>query len=281
MVTMATWEDGPEYAPLVRPDAFTEPTIPPLSSTPPVEQLAAAAPRERPAFADPRDSVAPLESLIPPIEVRRDPAEPFDVVTTALTSADSAWGAAHWTRPPGPAADSWTAAPPDLHSSPGPPPNEPLVAAAGPVSTTNGFPAPGTPAWFTPPAPPRPVPSTPVTAKHVLDGITPGVYISLAIGGFVYLLSPIMLGVAFALSSRMAVGKDHGRRAFSTAFFVVGFLAVVGVLNIPASFGAWWSFVGLWSLLICWLVLIALALIVRADLQRRATGQAPPPSPWG
>jgi len=27
MVTMATWEDGPEYAPLARPDAFTEPTI--------------------------------------------------------------------------------------------------------------------------------------------------------------------------------------------------------------------------------------------------------------
>jgi len=120
-----------------------------------------------------------------------------------------------------------------------------------------------------------------VTAKHVLNAITPGVYISLAIGGFVYLLSPVMLGVAFALSTRMAVGRDHGRPAFTLAFFVVGFLAVVGVLNIPASFGDWWSFVGLWSLLICWLVLIALALIVRAELQRRAAGQPPPPSPWG
>ena len=78
MVTMATWEDGPEYAPLVRPDAFTEPTIPPLSSTPPVEQLAAAAPKERPAFADPRDSVAPLERLIPPIEVRHPSPQPED-----------------------------------------------------------------------------------------------------------------------------------------------------------------------------------------------------------
>ncbi len=107
MVTMATWEDGPEYAPLVRPDAFTEPTISPLSSAPPVEQLAAAVPNERPAFADPRESVAPLESLVPPIEAPRDPAEPFDVVTTALTSADSAWGAAHWARPSAPMADSW------------------------------------------------------------------------------------------------------------------------------------------------------------------------------
>jgi hypothetical protein len=120
-----------------------------------------------------------------------------------------------------------------------------------------------------------------VTAKHVLDAITPGVYISLAIGGFVYLLSPIMLGVAFALASRMPVGREPGRRAFTTAFFVVGFVAVVGILNIPTSFGDWWSFVGVWSLIICWLVLIALALIVRAELQRRAAGERPPASPWG
>jgi hypothetical protein len=281
MVTMATWEDGPEYAPLVRPDAFTEPTISPLSSAPPVEHLAAAVPNERPAFADPRESVAPLESLVPPIEAPRDPAEPFDVVTTALTSADSAWGAAHWARPSAPMAGSWDSARWDPHMSPEPPPNEPLTPAAGPVPTTSGFPAPGTPAWFTTQGSPQPVPSTPVTAKHVLDAITPGVYISLAIGGFVYLLAPIMLGIAFALSSRMAVGKEHVRRAFTTAFFVVGFLAVVGILNFPASFGDWWSFVGVWSLIICWLVLIAVALIVRAELQRRAAGQPPPPSPWG
>ena len=281
MVTMATWEDGPEYAPLVRPDAFTEPTISPLSSAPPVDQLAAAAPKERPAFADPRDAVAPLESLIPPIDAPRDPAEPFDVVTTALTSADSAWGAAHWARPSVPVAGSWPAAPSGSQASPGPPPTDPLIPAAGPAPTANGFPAPGTPAWFTPPEVPQPVPRTSVTAKHVLDAITPGVCISLAIGGFVYLLSPIMLGVAFALASRMPVGREPGRRAFTTAFFVVGFVAVVGILNIPTSFGDWWSFVGVWSLIICWLVLIALALIVRAELQRRAAGERPPASPWG
>jgi hypothetical protein len=280
MVTMATWEDGPEYAPLVRPDGFAEPTTAPLSSAPAVEQPAAAAPKERPTFADPSDAVAPLESLIPPVDAPRDPAEPFAVVTTALTSADSAWGAAHWARPSRPMTGSWAASPSDSQPPPQPLPNEPLMPAAGRVPTTNGFPAPGSPAWFTPPAVPQPVPNTPVTAKHVLEAITPGVYISLAIGGFVYLLAPIMLGVAFALSSRMAVGGEQGRRAFATAFFVVGFFAVVGVLNIPTSFGDWWSFVGVWSLIICWLVLIAIALIVRAELQRRAAGQPPPPSPW-
>ena len=241
----------------------------------PGEQLAAGAPKERPAFADPRDSVAPLGSLIPPIEAPRDPAEPFNVVTTALTSAESAWGAVHWARPSGPVAGSWApAAPSDLHASPGPPPNEPLIPAAGPVPTTNGFPAPGTPAWFTPPERlPQPVPSTPVTAKNVLDAITPGVYISLAIGGFVYLLAPSCSASRSRSPAGWRLPRTTGVAPSPMAFFVVGFLAVVGVLNIPASFGDWWSFVGVWSLIICWLVLIALALIVRAELDRRAAGR--------
>ena len=294
MVAMATWEDGPEYAPLVRPDAFNEPTTPPLSVVPAVEQPAAAARKERPNFADPADPVAPLEHLVPPIDAPRDPAVPFNVVTTALTSADSAWGAAHWARQSSPAGGAWPAFPSDpaggpwpasppsgQDGSPWPVPTQPLIPAAGPASTANGFPAPGTAAWFTPPPSPQPASNTPVTAKRVLDAVTPGVYITLAIGGLVYLISPIMLAVAFALSSRMEVAAQHARRAFVTAFFVVGFFAVVGILNIPASFGDWWSSVGLWSLIICWLVLLAVSLSVYSELKRRVADQPPPRAPWG
>lgn len=289
---MATWKDGPEYAPLVRPDAFAEPTTPPLSAAPSVEQPSAA-PKERPAFAAPAAPVAPLERLVPPIEAPRDPAEPFEVVTTALTSADSAWGAAHWARPSGPPTGQWPASPVPAVPGPGPAPEsardasqwpaptEPLIPTAGPTPSANGFPAPGTAAWFTPPPFPQPVPDTQVTIKHVLNAVTPGVYISLAIGGLVYLVSPIMLGVAFALSSRMEVGVPQARRAFMSGFFVLGFVAVLGVLNIPASFADWWSSVGLWSLIICWLVLLAVSLIARGELKRRAAEQSRPPSPWG
>ena len=293
MVAMATWEDGPEYAPLVRPDAFNEPTTSPLSVAPAVEQPAAAAPKERPGFTEPTEPVAPLEQLVPPIDAPRDPALPFDVVTTALTSADSAWGSAHWARqsspaggpwppsPSDPAGGQWPASPSGQDASPWPVPTEPLIPAAGPPPTANGFPAPGTAAWFTPPPLPQPVSNTPVTAKQVLEAVTPGVYITLAIGGLVYLISPIMLAVAFALSSRMEVGAQHARRALITASFVVGFFAVVGVLNAPASFGDWWSSVGLWSLIICWLVLLAISLSVHSELKRRAADQAPPRAPWG
>ena len=290
MVAMATWEDGPEYAPLVRPDQFNEPTTSPLSVAPAVEQPAAAAPKERPVFADPARPVVPLEHLVPPIEAPRDPAVPFDVVTTALTSADSAWGAAHWARQSSPAGGPWPASPSDPaggpwpaspsghDASPWPVPTEPL--AAGPPPTANGFPAPGTAAWFTPPPLPQPGSNAPVTAKQVLDAVTPGVYITLAIGGLVYLISPIMLAVAFALSSRMEVGAQHARRAFITALSVVGFFAVLGVLNAPASFGDWWSSVGLWSMIICWLVLLAVSLSAHSELKRRAADQPPPRAPW-
>ena len=292
MVAMATWEDGPEYAPLVRPDQFNEPTTSPLSVAPAVEQPAAAAPKERPIFADPARPVVPLEHLVPPIEAPRDPAVPFDVVTTALTSADSAWGAAHWARQSSPAGGPWPASPSDpaggpwlaspsgQDASPWPVPTEPLIPAAGPPPTANGFPAPGTAAWFTPPPLPQPGSNAPVTAKQVLDAVTPGVYITLAIGGLVYLISPIMLAVAFALSSRMEVGAQHARRAFITALSVVGFFAVLGVLNAPASFGDWWSSVGLWSMIICWLVLLAVSLSAHSELKRRAADQPPPRAPW-
>ena len=97
---MATWEDGPEYAPVERPAEFTRPAVAPLSVAPPAEQMAALAPKERPAFDDPSAPVAPLETLLPDVEETRDPQLPFAVVSSTMTS-DSAWGALHWGPPSG------------------------------------------------------------------------------------------------------------------------------------------------------------------------------------
>ena len=57
---MATWEDGPEYAPLERPANFTAAATAPLSTAPPVVQMAAYAPKQRPGFGQPPAPVAPL-----------------------------------------------------------------------------------------------------------------------------------------------------------------------------------------------------------------------------
>src|SRR4029453_8108874 len=92
---MATWEDGPEYAPIERPSDFRNPDAPPLDVAPPYAQVAAWAPKSRAAFDSPQGQVAPLSTLTPVREEPRDPQEPFAVVSSTMTS-DSALGGGHW-----------------------------------------------------------------------------------------------------------------------------------------------------------------------------------------
>ena len=121
---MATWEDGPEYAPVERPDAFAEPTAATIGlEAPPPSPSAAPAPVERPVFADPTRPVPPLATLVPEPPARRDPQQPFDVVSSVMTADTSAWASAHWTGhessgPPRPAAAAVPA--PALPTAPGP-----------------------------------------------------------------------------------------------------------------------------------------------------------------
>ncbi len=284
MVAMATWEDGPEYAPLTPPDAFTGPSTDPLSVAPPHEQVAAVAPKERPAFTDPSEPVAPLVNLVPPVEQKRDPAVPFEVVSTALTSY-SAWGAAHWTPPAsapiGLAASPLVQPPSEQQSAPWPPPTEPMLPVAGPAQSTNGFPVPGTAGWFTPAPYRQPPTGPPVNARLVLETTTPGVCICLVVGGLIYVISPIMLAVAFGLSSRIHVAAERIRQTFLTALTVLAVFAVLGALSDAASFGDWWNFVGVWSLIICWITLLVVVVLVYRELKQRPdAGQPPSGSPW-
>src|SRR5690349_19511259 len=108
---MASWEDGPEYAPIERPDGFSVPDAPALSVAPPRVQPAADAPVERPRFGDPSVPVIALADLVPAPDEPRDPTLPYDVVSSALTSGDSAWSAVHWRAPAGPTspASPWGA----------------------------------------------------------------------------------------------------------------------------------------------------------------------------
>ena len=294
---MATWEDGPEYAPIERPDDFAQPMVAPLENPPPFEQMAALAPKDRPAFADPPAPVAPLATLVPPVEAPRDPAVPFEVASSAMTSA-SAWGAAHWSPPTGPPAGTWgppTAAIPGGATPPGvnglaaappnagshwPPPTQPLVPASGPPQNVSGFPAPGTADWFRPAPHGQSAPAAAVDIRQVLSAATPGVLICLLVGGFLYLVSPIMLGVAFALSGRVKAAAVTVRRALLIAIVVLGVLALVGALTNDTGFADWWAFVGGCALIICWLMLGTVLFLVYRGLKNPG---GPPQyrSPWG
>lgn len=297
---MATWEDGPEYAPHERPQYFADAPLPPLEQAPPVARPADGLPTTRPHFDQPSAPVAPLATLVPEPPDERDPHRPFDIVTTTLTS-ESAWGptgsatagtplVASQPFVPSAAARAATPAPgapwPVLEQ---PTPTDPAgapVRQGPPPQDPYAFPSPGTPSWFAPPPTTYGEQRQPgrVNARQLVEAATPGLCICLAVGGLIYVFAPIMLVVAVLLSTRVQVAQRAVRTAFRVAAGAVGFFAVVGLFRTVLDGDPWWHFVSLWSLLICWIMLGVLLLVVWQALTRPGPRQPPPPptqNPWG
>ena len=290
---MATWEDGPEYAPIERPQNFAMPEVAPLDQAEPYVQVAAGAPIDRPQFAGPQDPVRPLNELVPrDAEDHRDPQTPFETVQSTMTSGSSTTGLATTTGAPdaGPSTNqsAWGSA----HWSP---PTGPPVGQQD-WQSPSGYPDPGTPQWFGPGgsgqggyAPGTVAPQghqggTQPDARRVLDAVTPGVAICLVVGGLIYLLAPLMLIIAFVLSGRGKVAKARVKLAFIIASAVLGFFALIGLFTNNLSFGDWWGFVGMWALVLCWAMLITLPVLIFNELKKgpsRPSYPQPPPQNWG
>lgn len=277
---MATWEDGPEYAPIERPDAFSEPPVAPLSAAQPYVQPAAGAPVERPRFGQPQVPVIPLADLVPLPEEPRDPTIPYEVVTSAVTSGDSAWGAVHWQPPTSPTpatgspwGDGFTTGAPNSW------PSGPLTPSHPPSQGPTGLPQPGTAQWFAPapyqPGPPPP----PASGKDIVTAVTPALLIMLALGGLIHPVAPITLVVAWALASRVGVAKREIQAAFVIA---IATLAVVGLFIGFAGtldFADWWNGLSWLALVLSWAMVPTVILLVRRAFR---LGQRPPtrPTTW-
>ncbi|WP_375433057.1 hypothetical protein [uncultured Friedmanniella sp.] len=286
---MATWQDGPEYAPLVRPDEFAEPAVQPLEIAPPVPQPAAGAPVERPAFNEPSAPVAPLSTLVPTPADVRDPAQAFAVVSSTLTTGGP-WGGVHGAVPAGaaavdPAGPFSATAPFPAHGQVSALDQFPPVQVPAPYPP-NGFPEPGTPAWFGPgPYGEQPTPGR-ADVRALLAGATPGLLLVLVLAIVITVLAPVLLVVAFVLARRATVARLAVQRAFVIALGTLGTFAVIGLFTGPLGFGDWWSFLGSWSRLVSLGVLISTVLLVRRALLggETPTPPAPPPpyrGPWG
>jgi hypothetical protein len=117
-----------------------------------------------------------------------------------------------------------------------------------------------------------------VDARAVLDAATPGLCICLAIGGLIYLIAPITLGIAFALSRRAKVAQEQIRQVFRVAWGFVGLLALARFLTDGIWLTGWWHFVGGSALVISWLVLVLVLALTYRDLKRGRP--RPPASPY-
>lgn len=314
---MATWEDGPEYAPVERPDAFSEPTADTVGlEAPPAPAVPPPAPVERPVFADPQQAVPQLDTLVPVPPDQRDPSVPFDVASSVMTADTSAWASAHWSSPgqsgpaqgptqpgppqAGPSAPAPYAPPPGPSPAPRngtnpygpstnghtptfptpgpqfPPPSQPFPNFPAPGQPTGGpFPAPGTEQWFAPgPYQQQPPVASAPTARAVVAALTPGVLITLVLGGFIWILAPVTLIVAFLLSSRMTYGRKPTRTVFAAVLAFVGLAGLLSLITADGVFSQWWETVAGWACAGSWATVVAALICVHRALK---LGRPDPP----
>ncbi len=245
---MASWTDGPEYAPVERPAAFAAPDVEPLTGPPPQVDLSAGAPAARPAsFDEPRDRVPALADLTPHGGPTRDPHRPYEVAS-AIVTAGSAWGSAHtvgavaapgWSPPVGPA---WTA-------------DQPFESTYAPP--THGFPTPGTPQWFGPgPEWAPPAPTVPPTFANALKASSYGLLIVLAVGGLVWQVTPFALPLALSLTFMVRYRRERVRRLFMIALGVMlaGFaVPLLTGRSLDDAYGT----AGMLGLFCCWVLALA------------------------
>ncbi|MDR1264320.1 MAG: hypothetical protein LBK42_01825 [Propionibacteriaceae bacterium] len=220
---MATWQDGPAYAPLERPFGFARPTKA-LSLDPPEAAPAAPPPPARPPLGFQAPSAPPLNQTPPPQAGGRDPKQAFDVATTTLTAGASAWGFAHSTVPATAPLPAVVAARPAAPVVPTPPPARPAAGPwtadqpwqssyAPPPAVGANFPAPGTTGWFgAGPAQAPPPVTVPVNWQTWLESVgLPGVIV-FGLGTLLGQLSPFCLVLGLACVHIMRYRRQLSRR---------------------------------------------------------------------
>ncbi len=275
---MATWQDGPEYAPRERPQAFVEPPAAPLDVPEPPADLSAGAPAELPAFDSPEEPVPDLATLIPAAAVPgRDPRLAFEVVTTMMAppsplATPTAWASAHsGGRPGAPGEPAWSPQQPlSAHSTPftGSIAQQRSIQPGAQVNPSQ-FPAPGTPQWFAPPDPDERYQSPPqVGVGAVWRAVTPGVVITLGLGILLNPLSILLLGIAAGLATRIQYRRRQVRVSFAVAGGLVGVAWLWNLLANDFYFDWAWEGASGVAQVACAGLILALGLIVALALTR-------------
>ncbi|WP_157677045.1 hypothetical protein [Auraticoccus monumenti] len=284
---MATWEDGPEYAPHQRPDQFEAPReATALDAAAPAPPPPPRAPLQPPTGYQPPQQVAPLDTLVPRTDVPRDPHRAFEVVSAMMTEQSAvgpAWNAAHsssWA-PPGTAPVPVPAAPP------GHDPRQPFVATQGmrpgqqPPVPGPPLPAPGTDQWFSPVtwAPPQVPTDDRSLLRQVVDGVGTPLLIFLAIG-LIPILSPFAVVAALLLTGMARRRRQQLRLGLLIG---LGFVTLGGMVGFVQTL-SWAGTVEALrspSVLVCLAMLVAAPVISYLSIQAGEPEQRPQASTRG
>ncbi len=262
---MATWQDGPEYAPHERPAAFVTPPLPPLGAPePPVPITEPPVAGVEPSFLPATGPQPDLAALVPDAAPGRNPNTAFEVSTAALTAGTSTWSSG--------GAVASGRLPTQPFTAPGPPLAGylPVQAAVQPNAQVNPapFPAPNTPQWFAPPPSSR-VPSAPpsVSIGQIWQAATPAVVIPLILGALFSWISILMLALAFALSARIAYRRVAVRRSFTAALVWVALSGLMSLASDGYDADLLFSALSGGAQLVCWILPIVIGLVVGAAIR--------------
>jgi uncharacterized membrane protein YphA (DoxX/SURF4 family) len=303
---MASWQDGPEYAPVEPPDQFRVPDVPPLADPQPTAGPPAA-PHERPQFGDPPTPVAPLATLSPADAAEhRDPRTPYRIESMTMADSDSgAWSAVHahsptaaaepaaaagsamptW-RPPGqPLPDGAVRYPADAIDPGSTNPDSALARSNSPApgwpgpeqrpQTASNFPAPGTPGWFGPgPAPAQQPPPPPSLGQAV-----PTAAIIALAAAILVVTAPFAFVAGFLLTLTAA----YARRQLMIAWAIVaGSILLISALSTLSNYGdltGWYGAFQVWSLVGSLLMIMLIVVIVNHQIKQPPGPGRPVPGP--
>jgi hypothetical protein len=252
---MATWTDGPEYAPLVRPSAFVAPAAAELESPAPAPLATAEEPPAvEPSFVPPEQATPDLRALVPSAAPGRNPNLPFESATTPLTAAVEA-----------PAARS----PLEPFDTGGPPlagylAPQPVLA---PTAQVNPAPLPMSMAQqWAPPVPASRVQGPrPVTVGQIWQATTGWVLIPLLVGMFITPIAPVGLLVAAVSTAQVRYRRAVLRRAYQVAgVAVVAISLLVAMVDETSDF---WTLVAAMSQVACWVLAFLTPSLVGAALR--------------
>lgn len=289
MSRMANWTDGPEYAPLDRPDAFQAPEVEPLEAPPAVPDPAAGLPVTQPWWQPPQVAVMPLEALVPAAGLPpRDPRLEFSTVSSKITTG-SVWGPTRaaddaavvpvWTpdQPlgnPAAAGAGRDAASGGPSRAAGPPPA--ALNFPPPQQATPSFPQPGTPDWFAPPPQTRwQAPNQTVSVAQMWRGATPGAMIPLLLGALLSPLSVTMIVLSGFLASRVRYRPVQVRRSYLWAGGLLALIAAFSLLNNDFDPSIAWEVVAGWAQVVCWILPVVVMLQVGAGIRANEPPQRP------
>jgi len=113
----------------------------------------------------------------------------------------------------------------------------------------------------------------------VLAAATPGVLLTLVVGGFVWVLAPITLVVAFLLSSRVLYGRKATRTAFAAVLSFLGLVGLLSRITADGSFSEWWNTVAGWACFGSWVMIVTCAIAAYRALKQGRPDPPPTPRP--